>query len=73
MVKHMKKILLISFFNSSNIGDQAICEVIYRNLSKRCNVTKMDISGKEIRCNRQSGNDSNISDNSQKCRFYCQQ
>ncbi len=45
----MKKILLISFFRSSNIGDNAIAAVLQRELSSIAVVSTMDISGRPVK------------------------
>lgn len=44
----MKKILLISFFNSTNIGDNAICMALQDRLSSFADVSIMDITGRPI-------------------------
>lgn len=44
----MKKILLISFFKSTNLGDNAICATIRDMLASIAEVTTMDISGKPM-------------------------
>lgn len=44
----MKRILLISFFNSSNIGDRAICRTLEEKLAQIAIVKKLDITGKEL-------------------------
>ena len=41
----MKKILLISFFNSNNIGDRAISKTFFDLLSERFDVTKCSVEG----------------------------
>ena len=42
----MKKVLIISFFNSTNIGDRAICDVLTQEIEKIAQISKLDISGK---------------------------
>ena len=66
----MNKILLISFFNSSNIGDQAIGKVLYDELKKSFAVTKMDITGKKIYADSESTQIENNILPVEKCRFY---
>lgn len=64
----MNKVLLISFFNSTNIGDNAICETLQKEFNKIFNVSVMDIAGKGIPSRKKS-----VATNSvvtKKCRFY---
>lgn len=65
----MKKLLLISFFQSSNIGDNAICDILQKMLSDFSHVITMDISGKEY-VKEPSGENKRFTENTKKCRFY---
>lgn len=65
----MKKLLLISFFQSSNIGDNAICDMLQQSLSEFSHVITMDISGKKYIKETKNENKS-VSKNTKKCRFY---
>lgn len=51
----MKKVLLISFFKSTNLGDRAIGEQAVKCLSEMGIVEKMDITGKPFVENSQTG------------------
>ncbi len=66
----MKKVLLISFFNSSNIGDRVISEILEKKMSEIVSVYKMDISGKKI-CPISSEKDTGAQIvNTRRCHFY---
>ncbi len=68
----MKKILLISFFQSSNIGDNAIAAVLQRELSSIAEVSTMDISGRQatpVGGGQRSGAQP-VPTAAPKCRFY---
>ena len=41
----MKKVLLISFFNSTNLGDKAIADTVTKEPEELSEVKKMDIIG----------------------------
>lgn len=67
----MKKILLISFFNSNNIGDRAICQVLEKELSPLGKIYTMDISGVSVKTENISNDiDKTTADIPQKCNFY---
>ena len=67
----MKKILLISFFKSANVGDQAICSILASRLSEIAHVEEMDVSGKPMESHpvpQPEGENRIILH--QRCRFY---
>lgn len=64
----MKKILLISFFRSTNLGDNAISATIRDMLGSIAEVTTMDLSGKPIVNAGGSPSQDNV--NAKRCSFY---
>lgn len=67
--EYMRRLLLISFFQSGNIGDNAICEILQQMFSSFSHVTTMDISGRRYKKKKET-EAKTVSVNAKKCRFY---
>ena len=65
----MKKVLIVSFFNSTNLGDQAIGEALACILSPFSDVKRLDISGRHVAENVDNAAPKYITVQT-KCKFY---